>query len=187
MPDIDVDFCFERRGEVIEYVRAEVRQGLGRPDRHLRDDEVARRRQGRGRACSGFTPGETDALAKLIPNAPNFSLTVDGGDREGPRASRRCYEQRRALPAAARLRRRARRPVAPHRRARGRRRHRAGSARRLRARSARSRSKGAGAGERRDASIVTQYDMNGAREGRHAQDGLPRPHDAHGDPRRACR
>ena len=24
----------------------------------------------------GFTPQETDALAKLIPNAPNFSLTV---------------------------------------------------------------------------------------------------------------
>ena len=24
----------------------------------------------------GFTPAETDALAKLIPNAPNFSLTV---------------------------------------------------------------------------------------------------------------
>ena len=30
MPDIDVDFCFERRGEVIEYVRAEVRPGVGR-------------------------------------------------------------------------------------------------------------------------------------------------------------
>ena len=28
MPDIDVDFCFERRGEVIEYVRAEVRHGV---------------------------------------------------------------------------------------------------------------------------------------------------------------
>ena len=24
----------------------------------------------------GFTPAETDALAKLIPNQPNFSLTV---------------------------------------------------------------------------------------------------------------
>ena len=30
MPDIDVDFCFERRGEVIEYVRAAVRPGQRR-------------------------------------------------------------------------------------------------------------------------------------------------------------
>ena len=37
MPDIDVDFCFERRGEVIEYVRAAVRPGQRRADRHLRD------------------------------------------------------------------------------------------------------------------------------------------------------
>ena len=33
--------------------------------------------------------------------------------------------------------------------------------------------------------VVTQYDMNAPREGRHAQDGLPRPHDAHRHPRRA--
>ena len=43
MPDIDVDFCFERRGEVIEYVRREVRPRRGGADHHLRDDEVAAR------------------------------------------------------------------------------------------------------------------------------------------------
>src|SRR6185437_9148255 len=48
MPDIDVDFCFERRGEVIKDV---------------------------GRVL-GFTPQETDQLAKLIPNQPNYSLSV---------------------------------------------------------------------------------------------------------------
>ena len=36
----------------------------------------------------GFTPAETDALAKLIPNAPNYSLTVGGGGREDPRGAR---------------------------------------------------------------------------------------------------
>src|SRR6185437_9963206 len=57
MPDIDVDFCFERRGEVIDYVRQKYgREAVGR--------------------VLGFTPQETDQLAKLIPNQPNFSLTV---------------------------------------------------------------------------------------------------------------
>jgi DNA polymerase-3 subunit alpha len=75
MPDIDVDFCFERRGEVIEYVRQKYgRESVGQivtfgtmKSRAVIKDV--------GRVL-GFTPGETDALAKLIPNQPNFSLTV---------------------------------------------------------------------------------------------------------------
>ena len=75
MPDVDVDFCFERRGEVIDYVRQKygkdsvgqiVTFGTMKSRAAIKDV---------GRAL-GFTPGETDALAKLIPNAPNFSLTV---------------------------------------------------------------------------------------------------------------
>ena len=75
MPDVDVDFCFERRGEVIEYVRQKygkesvcqiVTFGTMKSRAAIKDV---------GRTL-GFTPPETDALAKLIPNQPNFSLTV---------------------------------------------------------------------------------------------------------------
>ncbi|MBX6332022.1 MAG: DNA polymerase III subunit alpha [Gemmatimonadaceae bacterium] len=75
MPDIDVDFCFERRGEVIEYVRQKYgKEAVGQiitfgtmKSRAVVKDV--------GRVL-GFTPQETDQLAKLIPNQPNFSLTV---------------------------------------------------------------------------------------------------------------
>jgi DNA polymerase-3 subunit alpha len=75
MPDVDVDFCFERRGEVIEYVRQKygresvcqiVTFGTMKSRAAIKDV---------GRTL-GFAPAETDALAKLIPNQPNFSLTV---------------------------------------------------------------------------------------------------------------
>ena len=75
MPDVDVDFCFERRGEVIDYVRQKygresvcqiVTFGTLKSRAAIKDV---------GRTL-GFTPAETDALAKLIPNQPNYSLSV---------------------------------------------------------------------------------------------------------------
>lgn len=75
MPDIDIDFCYERRGEVIEYVRAKygkdsvgqiITFGTMKSRAVIRDV---------GRVL-GFEPAETDRFAKLIPNAPNNSLTV---------------------------------------------------------------------------------------------------------------
>src|SRR5512146_1853670 len=75
MPDIDVDFCFERRGEVIEYVRQKYGKDavgqiitFGTMKSRAVIKDVGR--------VLGFTPQETDQLAKLIPNQPNFSLTV---------------------------------------------------------------------------------------------------------------
>jgi DNA polymerase-3 subunit alpha len=75
MPDIDVDFCFERRGEVIEYVREKYgRDSVGQIITFgTLKSRAAVKDVGR---TLGFTPAETDALAKLIPNQPNFSLTV---------------------------------------------------------------------------------------------------------------
>jgi DNA polymerase-3 subunit alpha len=75
MPDIDVDFCFERRGEVIEYVREKYgRDSVGQIITFgTLKSRAAVKDVGR---TLGFTPAETDALAKLIPNMPNFSLTV---------------------------------------------------------------------------------------------------------------
>jgi DNA polymerase III subunit alpha len=75
MPDIDVDFCFERRGEVIEYVRqrygrASVGQivtfGTMKARAALKD--VAR--------VLRIPPGEADRLTKLVPSGPAYSLTI---------------------------------------------------------------------------------------------------------------
>ena len=75
MPDIDVDFCFERRGEVIEYVRQKYgRDSVGQIITFgTLKSRAAIKDVGR---TLGFTPSETDYLAKLIPNHPNFSLSV---------------------------------------------------------------------------------------------------------------
>ena len=87
MPDVDVDFCFERRGEVIDYVRQKygkesvcqiVTFGTMKSRAAIKDV---------GRTL-GFTPQETDALAKLIPNAPNFSLTVKEAIEQIPEVKR---------------------------------------------------------------------------------------------------
>ena len=66
MPDVDVDFCFERRGEVIEYVRKKYGKEsvcqivtFGTMKSRAAVKDVGR--------VLGFTPAETDALAKLIP------------------------------------------------------------------------------------------------------------------------
>ncbi|MDB4913675.1 MAG: polymerase alpha subunit, partial [Gemmatimonadetes bacterium] len=75
MPDIDVDFCFERRGEVIEYVRQKYgKESVGQIVTFgTMKSRAAIKDVGR---TLGFTPSETDAIAKLIPNGPAFSLTV---------------------------------------------------------------------------------------------------------------
>jgi len=75
MPDIDVDFCFERRGEVIDYVRQKYgRDSVGQIVTFgTLKSRAAVKDVGR---ALGFTPAETDALAKLIPNQPNYSLTI---------------------------------------------------------------------------------------------------------------
>ncbi|MFW6200342.1 MAG: DNA polymerase III subunit alpha, partial [Gemmatimonadota bacterium] len=76
MPDIDIDFCFERRGEVIEYVREKygrdavgqiITFGTMKARAVIRDV---------GRTL-GFQPSETDRIAKMIPNAPGSSFTVE--------------------------------------------------------------------------------------------------------------
>ncbi len=91
MPDIDVDFCFERRGEVIEYVRQKYgREAVGQiitfgtmKSRAVVKDV--------GRTL-GFLPAETDRLAKLIPNSPAYSLTVEEAVEKIPEIQQ-LYEQ----------------------------------------------------------------------------------------------
>jgi len=76
MPDIDVDFCYERRGEVIEYVKEKygkravgqiITFGTMKSRAVIRDV---------GRTL-GIEPSETDRIAKMIPNTPGQSFTVE--------------------------------------------------------------------------------------------------------------
>ena len=131
MPDIDVDFCFERRGEVIEYVRQKYgKESVGQivtfGTMKSRAADQGRRPHARLHAGGDRRAREAD------PERAELLAHGEGGDRAGPRGQA-AVRDRRALPAAARLRDRARRAVAPHGRARGRRRDRAGPARRVRA------------------------------------------------------
>lgn len=93
MPDIDVDFCFERRGEVIEYVRQKYgRDSVGQIITFgTLKSRAAVKDVGR---ALGFTPGETDALAKLIPNQPNYSLTVGEAVDKIPEVKKLYAEER---------------------------------------------------------------------------------------------
>ncbi len=90
MPDIDVDFCEERRGEVIDYVREKYgRDCVGQIITFgTLKSRAAIKDIGR---VLGFTPAETDAIAKLIPNQPNLSLTVKEAIEKVPEV-RRLYE-----------------------------------------------------------------------------------------------
>ena len=75
MPDIDIDFCFERRGEVIEYVREKYgRDAVGQIITFgtMKSRAVVR---DVGRTL-GFEPSETDKIAKMIPSGPAVSFTV---------------------------------------------------------------------------------------------------------------
>jgi len=75
MPDIDIDFCFERRGEVIDYVRERfgrdsvgqvVTFGTMKARAAVRD--VAR--------VLKIDLADTDRVAKLIPSSPGFALSL---------------------------------------------------------------------------------------------------------------
>ncbi len=75
MPDIDVDFCFERRGEVIEYVRERYGRGsvgqivtFGTMKARAAVKDVAR--------VLRIPPGEADRITKLIPSGPAYSLPI---------------------------------------------------------------------------------------------------------------
>jgi DNA polymerase III subunit alpha len=86
MPDFDIDFCEDRRDEVIRYVQ-EKYGATGRADHHLRQAEGARRAARR-------RPGAADALrpgrpaAKLIPNHPANPVDARAGARTASRGFR---------------------------------------------------------------------------------------------------
>ena len=73
MPDIDIDFCIERRGEVIDYIKDQYGEnsvtqiitfGTMKAKQVVRD--VGR--------VMGYSFGEVDKIAKAIPNELNITL-----------------------------------------------------------------------------------------------------------------
>ncbi|MGH9729880.1 MAG: DNA polymerase III subunit alpha [Candidatus Acidiferrales bacterium] len=92
MPDIDIDFCMRRRGEVIEYVRQKYGEksvaqiitfGTMAAKAALKDV---------GRALD-VPYGEVDRLAKLVPNQLNISLE-DALKTGSPLAAARDKDER---------------------------------------------------------------------------------------------
>jgi DNA polymerase-3 subunit alpha len=75
MPDIDVDFCFERRGEVIDYVRE--RYGKTSVGQIITFGTLKARAAVRDIArVLGVGPTDADRIAKLIPSGPGYQLSV---------------------------------------------------------------------------------------------------------------
>ena len=119
MPDIDVDFCFERRDEVLEYVRKKY--GDDRVAQIITFGTIKGKQAIRdvGRVL-GLSFAETDKIVKLYP-APkqgrDFPL-ADALEMEP-----RLKAERKTASRSFQLRLQARRPAAPRLAPRGRRRH----------------------------------------------------------------
>src|SRR5881296_2325474 len=83
MPDIDLDFCFERRGELIQYIR----------ERYGRDSVGQIITFGTLKARAAFRdvartlrvePGEVDRFTKMIPAGPGISVTLAEASEKSP-------------------------------------------------------------------------------------------------------
>ena len=98
MPDIDIDFCERRRGEVIEYVREEVRPGERRPDHHVQLDEGAGRRSATSGAVLDVPLAEVNQALRDDPGEPGQA----GDARRG--AAQREGARRHASPGTSRYR-----------------------------------------------------------------------------------
>jgi DNA polymerase-3 subunit alpha len=90
MPDIDIDFCWERRGEVIQYVKEKYGESnvaqiitFGTMKARAAVRDVARVLQ--------VPLAEADHVAKLIPNAPGFSMPIEEAIEKVPEI-RNLYE-----------------------------------------------------------------------------------------------
>ena len=101
MPDIDTDFCVERRDEVIEYVTEKY--GKDRVAQIVTFGTMAARAAIRdaGRALGVPLP-DVDRVAKLIPSGPG-GLTIAQALEQIPELGL-LYDQRSADPQAARHR-----------------------------------------------------------------------------------
>ena len=83
MPDIDVDFCYERRGEVIEYVRE--RYGRASVGQIITFGTLKARAAVRDIArVLSISLSDADRIAKLIPSGPGYQLSVSEAVKRVP-------------------------------------------------------------------------------------------------------
>src|SRR5712691_5524328 len=83
MPDIDLDFCLERRGEVIEYVRA--RYGRESVGQIITFGTLKARAAFRDVARTlRVEMGDVDRITKLIPSGPAFAMTLGEAAQKVP-------------------------------------------------------------------------------------------------------
>jgi DNA polymerase III subunit alpha len=89
MPDIDIDFCMRRRGEVIEYVRNKY--GAESVAQIITFGTMAAKAvlKDAGRALD-MPYGDVDRLAKMIPNTLNISL--EDALKQSPQLEAACKE-----------------------------------------------------------------------------------------------
>ena len=89
MPDIDVDFCYRRRQEVIEYVTRKY--GADRVSQIITFGTMAARLAIRdvGRALD-MPYGEVDKIAKMIPR--DLGMTIDKALEVNPELAETLYE-----------------------------------------------------------------------------------------------
>ena len=81
MPDFDIDFCQERRDEVVRYVRDKY--GADRVAHIIALGSLQARAAVRdaGRVLQ-MPLGLVDRIAKLIPNPPGKPISLQGSDRQ---------------------------------------------------------------------------------------------------------
>ena len=105
MPDIDLDFCFERRGEVMQYVRE--RYGRESVGQIITFGTLKARAAFRDVARTlRVEPGEVDRFTKLIPAGPGVTMTLNEAAEHSPelRALARQDERvRKVLDLGARI------------------------------------------------------------------------------------
>src|SRR6266513_656118 len=83
MPDIDLDFCFERRGEILEYARE--RYGRESVGQIITFGTLKARAAFRDVARTlRVEMGDVERLTKLIPSGPAFSVTLAEASEKVP-------------------------------------------------------------------------------------------------------
>jgi DNA polymerase-3 subunit alpha len=105
MPDIDLDFCFERRGEVIQYVRE--RYGRESVGQIITFGTLKARAAFRDVARTlRVEPGEVDRFTKLIPAGPGITVTLADAPERSPelkQLARQDERVRKVLDLGARI------------------------------------------------------------------------------------
>ena len=93
MPDFDIDFCQERRDEVIRYVRSKY--GADRVAQIITFGTLQARAVLRdvGRVL-GMPYGQVDRICKLVPYNPANPVTLAAGDRGRAAAAGDAHERR---------------------------------------------------------------------------------------------